>query len=124
MVSKNLPMNAPQKKLQKLIEEDFKLVYCKTYFVFFLEACFVPSIYYSVKKIRSTGRHVGFVENFRIMHFWPCVLLCCSKSAIRGVITLPVAETRFPLLLRDGKLLIYLHWSCAAFVFAPLDFFG
>ena len=36
-----------KKKLQKLIEEDFKLVYCKTYFFFFFDACFVPSICYA-----------------------------------------------------------------------------
>ena len=58
-------MNATQKKLQKLMEEDFKLVYCKTYFFFFFDACFVLSIYYSVKKRRPTGRHIGFAENFR-----------------------------------------------------------
>ena len=54
-----------KKKLQKLIEEDFKLVYCKTYFFFFFDARFVPSICYSVKERRLTGRHIGFAENFR-----------------------------------------------------------
>lgn len=58
-------MNATQKKLQTLIEEDFKLVYCKTYFFLFFDACFVLSICYSVKKRRPTGRHIGFAENFR-----------------------------------------------------------
>ncbi len=54
-----------KKKLQKAIEEDFKLVYCKTYFFFFFDAGFVPSIYYSVKERRLIGRHIGFAENFR-----------------------------------------------------------
>ena len=54
-----------KKKLQNLTEEDFKLVYCKTYFFFFFDACFVPSIYYSVKERRLTGHHIGFAENFR-----------------------------------------------------------
>ena len=54
-----------KKKLQKLIKEDFKLVYCKTYFFFFFDACFVSSIYYSVKERRLTGRHIEFAENFR-----------------------------------------------------------
>ena len=58
-------MNATQKKLQTLIAEDFKLVYCKTYFFLFFDACFVLSIYYSVKKRRPIGCHIGFAENFR-----------------------------------------------------------
>ena len=53
-----------KKKLQKLKEEDFKLVYCKTYF-FFLFDVFCPLDYSSVKKRRPTGRHIGFAENFR-----------------------------------------------------------
>ena len=44
-----------KKKLQKLIEEDFKLIYCKTYFFFFFDACFVPSIYYSVKERKQVA---------------------------------------------------------------------
>ena len=43
-----------KKKLQKLIEEDLKVVYCKTYFFFFF-----------AKERRLTGRHIGFAENFR-----------------------------------------------------------
>ena len=54
-----------KKKLQKLIKEDFNLVYSKTYFFFFFDACFVSSIYYSVKERRLTGLHIGFAENFR-----------------------------------------------------------
>ena len=54
-------MNATQKEAPK----DFKLVYCKTYFFFFFDACFAPSIYYLVKERRLTGRHIGFAENFR-----------------------------------------------------------
>ena len=59
-------MNATQKEAPKAHKGGFlKFVYCKTYFFFFFDACFVPSTYYSVKERRLTGRHIGFAENFR-----------------------------------------------------------